>query len=222
MDLYDVHGGQRAAVLDVAEKARVRAWWQAYGDAPGVPVIGLQAAATAIDAYEAQLVPGVLQTAAYARAVIEAVVPDLPSEQVQRRVDLRMDRQARLAEDNPPALTAVLDEAVLRRRMGTAETMREQLRHLDRTSRLPAVTIQVLPFAEGQHAGLSGSFTIFRLPDPDPDVVFLEQLTRDYYLDTAAEVRQYRDAFDGLRGKALDPEESVTKIRSLAGRAPGR
>jgi transcriptional regulator with XRE-family HTH domain len=216
LDLYGVGGRQRDAVLEVAEKARVRAWWQAYGDAPGVPMVGLQAVATAIQTYEAQLVPGLLQTADYSRTVIEAIAPELAREQVQRRVELRMERQARLAEDNPPTLTAVLDEAVLQRPIGSAATMCEQLLHLARAAELPSVTIQVLPFDQGQHAGLSGSFTIFRLPEPDPAVVFLEQITRELYLETAAELRQYSDAFERLRSQALSPRQSVERIRRLA------
>ena len=127
-----------------------------------------------------------------------------------------MERQARLAEDNPPTLTAVLDEAVLQRPIGSAATMCEQLLHLARAAELPSVTIQVLPFDQGQHAGLSGSFTIFRLPEPDPAVVFLEQITRELYLETAAELRQYSDAFERLRSQALSPRQSVERIRRLA------
>ena len=218
LGLYGVSGRERDAVLEVAEKARVRAWWQAYGDAPGVPMVGLQAVATAIQTYEAQLVPGLLQTADYSRTVIEAIAPDLGREQVQRRVELRMERQARLAEDTPPTLTAVLDEAVLQRPIGTAAIMCEQLLHLARAAELPSVTLQVLPFDQGQHPGLSGSFTIFRLPEPDPAVVFLEQITRELYLEAEAELRRYTAAFERLCDQALAPDESVKRIRSMAAR----
>lgn len=221
LDLYGVGGRRREAIIEVAEKARVRAWWQAYGDAPGIPMVGLQAAAAAIQTYEAQLVPGLLQTADYARTVIEAIAPDLDSEQVRRRVELRMERQARLAEDNPPDLTAVLDEAALQRTIGTAEIMGKQLLHLAGAAELSTVTLQVLPFGKRQHAGLSGSFTIFRLPEPDPAVVFLEQLTRDLYLDTDTELRRYTAAFERLCHLALDPHESVKRIRDLAGNLAG-
>jgi transcriptional regulator with XRE-family HTH domain len=221
LDLYGVGGRRREAIIEVAEKARVRAWWQAYGDAPGIPMVGLQAAAAAIQTYEAQLVPGLLQTADYARTVIEAIAPDLDSEQVRRRVELRMERQARLAEDNPPDLTAVLDEAALQRTIGTAEIMGKQLLHLAGAAELSTVTLQVLPLDKGQHAGLSGSFTIFKLPEPDPAVVFLEQLTRDLYLDTDTELRRYTAAFERLCHLALDPHESVKRIRDLAGNLAG-
>lgn len=221
LDLYGVGGRRREAIIEVAEKARVRAWWQAYGDTPGIPMVGLQAAAAAIQTYEAQLVPGLLQTADYARTVIEAIAPDLDSEQVRRRVELRMERQARLAEDNPPDLTAVLDEAALQRTIGTAEIMGKQLLHLAGAAELSTVTLQVLPFGKRQHAGLSGSFTIFTLPEPDPAVVFLEQLTRDLYLDTDTELRRYTAAFERLCHLALDPHESVKRIRDLAGNLAG-
>ncbi|HEV2930738.1 MAG TPA: DUF5753 domain-containing protein [Propionibacteriaceae bacterium] len=198
LDLYNVQGQERDAVVEVAQQARVRAWWQEYGDAPGIPMVGLQAAA-------------------YARAVIVALYPDLDDDQVERRVQLRMARQSRMAEDDPPTFTAVLDEAVLQRRIGTAEAGLEQLLHLAAAADRPTVTLQILPFSAGAHAGLIGPFTIFRLPeDTDPDVVFLEQITRDLYLETAAELRQYSDAFERLRSQALSPRESVERIRSLA------
>jgi transcriptional regulator with XRE-family HTH domain len=222
LDLYDIHGARRDAVVEVAQQAKIRGWWQEYSDDPGVPLVGLQAAATAIETYEAQLVPGLLQTAGYARAVIKALYPDLEDEQLQRRVDLRMARQTPLAEDNPPTLTAVLDEAVLRRRIGTRDAMVEQLLHLATAAGRPTVTLQVLEFGAGAHAGLDGSFTIFRLPERiAPHVVFLEQITRDLYLETEAELRQYTAAFKRLCDQALDPARSVGFIEELAGELAG-
>lgn len=221
LDLYGVQGERRDAVLDVARKAREKGWWQEYGDTPGVPMIGLQAAASVIETYEAQVVPGLLQTADYARTVIRGANPDFTEEQVRRWVELRMARQARLADDDAPQFVAVLDEAVLRRQVGGAQVMGDQLLHLLRVAGFATVTLQILPFDAGEHAGLSSSFTIFRLPEPsDPDVVFLEHVTRDLYLESEEELLRYAATFDRLRGKALDPVQSLGFIETLVKGSP--
>jgi transcriptional regulator with XRE-family HTH domain len=216
LDHYGVKGERRASVLEVARKAREKAWWQSFGDTPATAVVGLQAVATEIHTYQDQLVPGLLQTVDYARAVMLAVEPALDDEQMQRWLELRKARRTRLVEDPPPTLLAVLDEAVLRRQIGGRQVMGDQLLQLVRATRLPNVTIQVLPFDAGEHAGLLGSFTIFRLPEEtDPDVVLLERQPRDLYLESPGELRRYRALFERLRAKALDPRTSVRHLRTL-------
>jgi transcriptional regulator with XRE-family HTH domain len=216
LDHYGIKGERRASVLEVARKAREKAWWQSFGDTPATAVVGLQAVATEIHTYHDQLVPGLLQTVDYARAVMLAVEPALDDEQMQRWLELRKARRTRLVEDAPPTLVAVLDEAVLRRQIGGRQVMGDQLHQLVRATRLPNVTIQVLPFDAGEHAGLLGSFTIFRLPEEtDPDVVLLERQPRDLYLESPGELRRYRALFERLRAKALDPRTSVRRLRML-------
>jgi transcriptional regulator with XRE-family HTH domain len=216
LDHYGVQAEQRAAILDVAQKAREKTWWQEYGDTPAVAVVGLQAAAVAIETYQDQLVPGLLQTAEYARAVILALEPDLGGEQIERWLEIRKARQVRLVEDSPRTLKAVLDEAVLRRLVGGPEVMRQQLLHLLHATRLPTMTIQVLPFEAGEHAGLLGSFTIFRLPEKTPDVVLLEPGPRDRFLENKGELQWYGAAFVRLRDQALGVDQSRGLLKGLA------
>jgi transcriptional regulator with XRE-family HTH domain len=217
LDIYKVDREQRDALIQVAREARQKGWWQAYSDAPVVPLVGLETAATQIRQYAATGIPGLLQTTDYARAVIRAARPDLNPQQVDRWIELRMARQKLLIREEPPALLMVLEECGLHRPVGGPSTAREQLRHLAQAAALPAVTLRVLPRTLGEHAGLSGTFTIFEFSDPDdPDVVYLEQATSDIYLESVDEVKQYAAAFDSLWAAALAPRESIGLLASMA------
>lgn len=223
--LYGVGSGQRDALVQIAREARQRGWWHAYGDVPVVPAyIGLEVAAASIDTYETLLVPSLLQVEAYAEAVIRAVRPDLAPAEVERRVALRMARQEALgAREDPPALRLVLDEAVLRRPVGGPAVMRSQLERLGRAAALPKVTIQVLPFARGEHAGMDGAFTILRFPErAEPDVVVLDSTTSDLYLERDEELRRYRRVFELLWAAALPPDASSAFLAGLLEEPPPR
>jgi transcriptional regulator with XRE-family HTH domain len=218
LDLYEITGEQREALLQVAREAQEKGWWQAYSDTLVVPLVGLETAAASIRIYEAIVVPGLLQIADYAHAVINATRPDLLSEQIERWVELRMARRRSLfSQEHPPTLTAVIDESVLRRTVGGPDTMPHQLSYLAEVAARPAVTLRVLPLGAGEHAGMSGSFTVFGFSEPaDPDVVYLEHITSDVYLEDAQEVQRYAKAFDQLCSLALPPEDSIKLLISLA------
>lgn len=218
LDLYRVGAEQRETLIQIARDARQKGWWHAYTDVPVVPgYIGLEVSAAAIDTFGAMLVPGLLQTAEYAREVLVTLRPDLPAEQIERRVELRMARQSILAGDQPPALRAVLDEALLRRPVGGRAAMRRQLHHLGQAAERPAISLQVLPLEVGAHPGMDGAFTVFRFPQPsDPEVVHLEHTTGDLYLETAEETARYAAAFEELCGAALGPDESAALLSSVA------
>jgi hypothetical protein len=218
LDLYRVGPEQRDALIQLARDARQKGWWHAYTDVPVVPgYIGLEVSASAIDTFGALLVPGLLQTAEYARTVLLTLRPDLPAEQIERRVELRMHRQSILAGDDPPTLRVVLDEALLRRPVGGRAAMRRQLHHLAEAVARPNVGLQVLPLGVGAHPGMDGAFTVFRFPKPtDPEVVHLEHTTGDLYLETAEETARYAAAFDELSGAALEPDESAALLASSA------
>ena len=217
LHLYGVAGQRQDALLQSAREARQRDWWQAYSDTLIVPLVGMEAAAASIRIYETLLVPGLFQTREYADTVIRTVRPDLRPEEVERWVEFRLARQSLLARDPPPALSAVLDEAMLRRPVGGPAVMRDQLHHLARVATLPTVTLQVLAFSAGHHPGMSGAFTIFSFPEPaDPDVVYLEHTKSDLYLESEEEIRRYAAAFDQLRTMALAPEDSIALVASLA------
>jgi hypothetical protein len=216
LDLYKVKSEEREALIQAAREARQKGWWQAYSDTPVVPLVGLEVAAQQIHQYAAMAVPGLLQTRDYARAITRAVRPDLPPEQIERRVDLRMARQEILVQGNSPAFSAVLEECALRRPVGGHTVMHQQLRHLVEAAALPSVTLQILPLTVGEHAGMSGTFTILGFGSPtDPDVVYLEQNTSHIYLDNAKQVERYVLAFDRLRVSALNSDNSATLLRTL-------
>jgi transcriptional regulator with XRE-family HTH domain len=216
LELYNVSGEQRRRILESARQARQKDWWQAYSDTMVVPLIGLEAEAASIRTYEPLLVPGLFQTEEYARAVTSAVRPDLPPDRIEHWVELRMGRQSRLKKD-PPKLWAVLDEAALRRPVGGRSVMGRQLHHLMDVCARPTIHLQVLPFETGEHAGMTGAFTIFSFGEPGvPDTVYLEQTKDDLYLESAEEVQRYARAFDTLRAMALQPDASSDLLALLS------
>ncbi len=216
--LYGVADDRLEAMVQVAREARQRGWWQTFVDVPdGVPAyVGLETAATSIDVYMALLVPALLQTPDYARAVIGAVRPDLPRAELDRRVELRLRRQGLLDQDHPPAMRVLLDDAVLRRPVGGPGVMAAQRRRLLADADRPAVTLQVLPVDAGAHAGMDGPFTIFGFPAPaERDVVALDSAADALYLDLPEQVSRYRRVFELLLPAALPPKASAALIARL-------
>ncbi|MCP3787938.1 helix-turn-helix domain-containing protein [Micromonospora sp. A3M-1-15] len=221
LTLYGVTASDdRAALLKLARDANSPGWWHRYGDVlPGwfQSYLGLEAAAALIRTYEVQFVPGLLQTPAYARAVILLGHRGAPPAEVERRVRLRMERQELLRRSDPPQLWAVLDEAALRRPVGGPEVMRRQLDVLIEASAAPHVRLQIVPFDAGGHAAAGGAFSILRFGDQDlPDIVYIEQLTSAVYLDRRDDLDHYAGAMDRLCGEAAPPErtpELLARIR---------
>jgi transcriptional regulator with XRE-family HTH domain len=215
LELYRVSDAQREAMVQIAREARQQGWWQKFVDVPdGVPAyIGLEAAATSIDVYMSLIVPALLQTADYARAVIGAVRPDLPGGEIDRRVELRMRRQALLDQEHPPALRVLLDDTVLRRPVGGPAVMAAQRRRLLEDAARSAVTIRVLEVEAGTHAGMDGPFTIFGFPAAaERDVVALDSAADALYLEDPEDVARYRRVFELLLPAALPPEASAELI----------
>ncbi len=216
LDLYGVGGSERETLIRLAREARRRGWWHSYADvlAEGFDTyVDLEIQATSIRTYEAQLVPGLLQTEAYARAVLSAAWVTTEQDEISRRVAVRMRRQEVLAsKEDGPQLWAVLDEAVVRRGIGGIDVMREQLSRLLEMAEQATVTLQVLPFSVGAHAAMIGAFVILGFPDPDRPVVYLETDTRSLYLEEAAELDRYMLVFDHLRAAALSRAESAAFV----------
>jgi transcriptional regulator with XRE-family HTH domain len=213
--LYRVSEAEREAIVQIAREARQRGWWQKFVDVPdGVPAyVGLETAATSIDVYMSLIVPALLQTADYARAVIGAVRPDLPATEIDRRVELRLRRQELLDREQPPALRVLLDDTVLLRPVGGPAVMAAQRRRLLEDAARPSVTIQVLPVEDGAHAGMDGPFTIFGFPAAaERDVVALDSAADALYLESPEDLRRYRRVFELLLPAALSPEESAALI----------
>ncbi|ONH57849.1 transcriptional regulator [Frankia sp. CcI49] len=222
LDLYGVTDAeQRQALLALVKENRRPAWWHSYGDL--VPrwfqvYIGLEAEASTITTFESLLVPGLLQTEDYARAVIRAASPELPANEVDRAVEVRMNRQKILTGDQPVQLWAILDEAVIRRHVGSPTVMTRQLDRLIEAAEQPAVTIQVVPFTAGAHAGMIASFTILGFPDTGgaSETVYIEAPTGSLYLEKQAEVRRYEAWMNQLRSSALAPTPNTLSIIKAA------
>jgi transcriptional regulator with XRE-family HTH domain len=217
LGIYGVSGDECEELVQISREARQKGWWHPYSTVLTGAYVGLEAAADSIRAYEQQVVPGLLQTEEYARAMIRAARPDISANEVERRVSVRLGRQSLLTQDDPIDLWVVLDEAVVSRPVGGDAVMRAQLRRLVEAADLPNVTIQVLPFEAGAHAGMDGTFAILDFPEPgDPDVVFAENATGGLFLEKVDELRKYIFIFDHIRAAALRPEESVALIMKLA------
>lgn len=223
LELYGVPEDKRDALVQLAREARQKGWWHAYSEVFTGSFVGLEQDASSLHAHQALLVPGLLQTERYTRAVHRAIRPDSQESEVDRRVKARMERQRLLTDpSNPPEYWAVIDEAVLNRTVGGPSVMREQLHHLVKMSMLPHVTLQVVPFHAGEHAGMDGSFLILGFPEQaDPDVVYVEYTTSGVYLEQPSDVRRYTVMFDHLRASALKPDDTVAMIKGAADRLPG-
>jgi Domain of unknown function (DUF5753)/Helix-turn-helix domain len=204
--------GEVEAFLALAAEANSPGWWQDYGDV--VPAwfrmfVGLEEAASVIRSYQPQFVPGLLQTAGYARALTVAGFPGASEEEVERRVAFRLARQGLLSRPDPPRLWVVMEETVLRRGVGGSGVMREQVGRLIEASRLPNVTLQVMPFVAGPHPAMFGPFVVCRFPvDEVPDIVYGETMTGGFYLDKPDEVGPYMEALDRVCAQAASVEDT--------------
>ncbi len=221
-DLYGVEDpSQRQVLLEMAREGHRKGWWAVWdGVLPtGFGIyVGLEAEAASLRVYEAQVVHGLLQTEAYARAVMSTVRRRQTPEEIEQLVKLRMQRQDVLTRVDPLELWIILDEAVLRRMVGPSPVMRGQLDHLYEVSQWPNITLQVLAFGSGLHAGMGGSFAIIEFPERfDPDVLYTEGVTGQAYIEERdREVRARSETFDLLRATALPPTDSPRLIRSIS------
>jgi transcriptional regulator with XRE-family HTH domain len=211
----------RSKFIALVMQSNAPDWWRDYVDIlPGwfETYLGFEAAAATIRSFEVQFVNGLFQTADYARAVTRLGRKAAPDAEIERWVALRLKRQELLSRPDPPNVWSVMDEAVLRRAPGSAVAMRAQYRHLIEIAELPHVTLQVIPFARGAHAGESGSFTVLRFEERDlPDVVYLEQLTNAGYLEQRSDVERYLEVVDEISAEALTPDETTRFIEQIAG-----
>ena len=220
LTLYGVHDEQiRTRMLAFAQQASTPGWWSKYDDV--LPdwfeaFLGLEGAASVIRTFELQFVYGLFQTEDYARAVTLLGNNTASAEEIDRRVSVRLKRQAVLAGPDPPQVWSVMDEAVLRRPVGGRTVMRAQLAHLIEVASQPRVTIQVVPFARGGHAAAGGSFTVLRFAEPEvPDIVYIEQLTSALYLDSREDVDHYMEVMNDLSTEALTPARSADLLAEI-------
>jgi Domain of unknown function (DUF5753) len=217
LEIYGVVGAEADELVQISREARQKGWWHPYSTVLTGAYVGLEAAANSVRAYEQQVVPGLLQNEDYAKAMIRAARPDISADEVERRVRVRLGRQSLLTQEDPIVLWVVLDEAVVSRPVGGDAVMRAQIQRLVEAAALPNVTLQVLPFEAGAHAGMDGTFAILDFPETsDPAVVFAENATGGLFLEKTDELRKYTFIFDHIRAAALGPEESVALLAKLA------
>jgi len=213
-DLCTIYGVTDQQVVDslmrMARESGQQGWWNAYGDIPYSTYIGLEADAVRIHSYEPTVIPGLLQTPAYAHAVIENTIPPVTADQAITRLRVRLRRQHRIYHPaRPLRLWVVLDESVLHRVVGGPDIMREQLEHLNALGAEPHITVQVLPYDVGAHPGLSGQFSILRCAgSPEAGVVYLEGSTSDLYLEKRSVLQHYDLTYAHLQTLALDSDST--------------
>jgi transcriptional regulator with XRE-family HTH domain len=221
VDLLALYGVEDAAegnaLVTLAREANAPGWWHQYADV--LPdwfqtYMGLEEAASVLRVYEVQFIPGLLQTASYARAVITRGQPAAPAAEIERRVSMRITRQELLTKQGGPRLWAVVDEAALRRPVGPPEVFRSQLEHLIEVTQDARITLQITPFLTGGPIAEAGAFTIMRFPEQDlPDVVYLEQLTSALYLDKREDVERYSEVMERLSVESESPERTADLLR---------
>ncbi|KWX02503.1 hypothetical protein TH66_12255 [Carbonactinospora thermoautotrophica] len=220
LDVYGVTDPKtRTLLLELAQTANERGWWLAYRrDLPDNfhPYLSMEVAAVALRQFETMLVPGLLQTPEYARALMNGITPGTAPDEIDRRVAARMARQQLLTRENPPQFHVILDQNVLERPVGRPLVMRHQIRRLVEASELPNITIQVVPKSVGAHPGMEGPFTILSLPEPIPDIGYTEGTGGSVYLERPDDVRVCTMRFAILTKLALSPVESVDLITEAA------
>lgn len=226
LDFYQV-GERIPSFVELRSAARgAKDWWEPFkGAAPGWfdLFLGLESAAAQIESYDAQVIPGLFQTPAYAEAVVRAGRPELADEEVARRVELRQARQEVLTrKPEPPTVWSILDESVLHGTAGEPAVMRDQLEHLVKLTELPNVTILVLPMSTRPHGGSNGTFIILSFPDlmSAPAIVYTDGIVQGSYYQDPADVLAHRNALTRLHNLADNPEESRARIRRRAEELP--
>jgi transcriptional regulator with XRE-family HTH domain len=220
LEIYGVTGAEADSLVQLAREARQKGWWHTYGRA--LPTwfeayVGLEAAAVRFRDFQSMVMPGLLQTEDYARAVLRAAPSPGSAEDIDRQVALRMERQATLGQASPPDLWIVVTENILRVHVGGPAVMRTQLRRLIDVADRSNVTLQVLPFTTAAHVHPISPFTILDFPDAaDPTVVYLEHLTGSLFLENEEEIQRYTVVFDHLRAEALGTAPSIDLIARVA------
>ncbi|MEU6915494.1 helix-turn-helix domain-containing protein [Streptomyces olindensis] len=218
LELYGTDAYEASVLLKLLQRAGEPGWWQRY-DKRLMPewfdrLVGLQEAAATIRTFEIQYVPGLLQTPAYTRAVVERGLPNVPAGEVERRVELRRHRTRLLSRSDAPQLWAIIDESVLLRVLGSTDVMREQLAHLVEMAQRPHVTVQIVPLDVTNASAPAIPVTYLRFGGLDlPDVVYLEHIRSANFLEDRDETEEYRIALDRLADEALKPRDSLDMLR---------
>ncbi|GGL28018.1 helix-turn-helix domain-containing protein [Planomonospora parontospora] len=220
LDAYGATGSTRTDLIALQKAAKQRGWLhgiEANLRGQYSAYIALEAEAHEAVNYESLFIPGLLQTEDYARAVIRGVLPTDTEAEVEHRVTARMRRQALLESDTPLRLWAIMDQAALSRTVGSEAVMRAQFRHLIQQAQRPHITIQVIPFSAGSHPGMLGSFILLKFAMDSPDVIHIDSMAGDLFLEKEADLQRYNRICEHLRAMALSPADTAALIASLCG-----
>ncbi|UED83360.1 helix-turn-helix domain-containing protein [Streptomyces profundus] len=219
LERYEVPAEESRSFLRLVEEANRPGWWHRFRDV--LPdwfslYVSLEGEASLIRAYEPHCVPGLLQTAGYARALLRTGFPGASDEELERRVALRMERQDLLSRPRAPLLWAVVEEHVLRRRVGTSAEMLQQIDRLIEATQLPNVTLQIMPFSAGPHPGMFGPFQLFRFEIPElPDIIYVESLTGATYLDERPDTVAYLEVLDRMGTQAASAQDTEALLGEI-------
>jgi transcriptional regulator with XRE-family HTH domain len=212
-DLCDLYGvtdqSTRDRMMQLSHEGKQQGWWQGYDLDYFATYVGLEAEAVEIKYYQSVIVPGLLQTVDYARAMHEAGMPQIAPERIADLIEVRMTRQRLLVQNPPVRLKVILDEAVLHRLVGGPAVMRMQLDRLMEASNQPNVTMQVIPYSAGAHPAMDSTFNILEFDSPTPSVVYVEGLVGWIYLERPQDIERYQQVFEHLCTVALSPQESI-------------
>ncbi|MFD8531469.1 helix-turn-helix domain-containing protein [Streptosporangium canum] len=218
LDAYGVTGTERSDLIALQKEAKQRGWLHGLeADLPDKysTYIGLEAEARKAINYESLFIPGLLQTEDYARAVVRGVLPTATEAEVESFVTARMQRQGLLENETPLRLWAIIDEAALCRKVGSQAVMRDQLAHLIQQAQRPHVTVQVIPFTAGAHPGMPGSFIVLKFDTGDLDVIHIDSMAGDLFLEKETDIQRYNQICEHLCAIALSPADTVALIASM-------
>jgi transcriptional regulator with XRE-family HTH domain len=214
--LYGIDSETSAELMQLAREARQSGWWTKYDDLRISPYIGMEQAASAITTFGMYYVPGLLQTEDYARAIIKGIAPKIEEDILDQRVEARMRRQKLLFQPKPPKYRVLLDEAVLHRQVGGPAVMRAQFDKILSFSREERAAVQVIPYEVGAYGATDSNFAYLEFAGTMlPDLVFVETLTSQLYLERPDELARYREGLEYLRDEALNPRDSAKKIEEV-------
>jgi transcriptional regulator with XRE-family HTH domain len=215
-DLYQVTDpAERQRLMTLAKEGKQRAWWQDY-DLPYAVYVDLESEAASIRDYDSNVITGLMQSEAYARAIHQAIEPPLDEATIEQRVEARIKRRALLTQDDGPSFHFILDEVALRRPVGGPAVMRAQLERIVEFADLPKITFQLIPLEIGAHPGMDSTFAILEFDeDLVNDVVYIEGLIGNVYLENPAELKRYKQVFSRLCALALSPEESIALVEGI-------
>jgi transcriptional regulator with XRE-family HTH domain len=213
--IYGVDDSLRDRLMSLAREAKQQGWWNKYEDIAIDRLIGLEIEAAQVSSYESCVIPWMFQTKEYARAVIRGSLPQIDDHVLDERVAARITRQEIITRESPPHFWSLVDESSLRRRVGSNQIMRDQLKGMVDLAAIPNMTLQVVPFDLGAHPGLDNTFEFLEFQSGQPPVVYLENMAGGLYLESASDVDRYKEALMHLRAGALDPESSVSLIEQV-------